>query len=435
MRSLVTRLLRLAWPVMLSRLGIMGMGVCDAIVVGQLAPAELSHQALGWAPTSVMLVTSIGLLTGVQVLAARALGANNPAQAGGAWQRGLVVAAISGGLASLLAWLLGPHVFTFFGVDAELAEPSARVMRVLVYSVPLHLGYVATAYFAEAIQRPLASTVLMWIANLINLVLNLWLVPRHGAIGSAWATVGARLFLMVSLAIWVLRLPDAAHLGLRSRASAPSYREFLGVGGAAALSQAAEAGAFSGMTIIAGRLGPHAIASYQILLNLLAVVFMFALGLATATAVLTSEAIGRSEPRAAARVSWVGLAVNTGLMLVIAALTLALAHPIARAYTIDTQIALTVAGLMPLMAAAITADGGQAVVAGALRAQRDNWFPTASHIFAYALVMPVLGFVLAEARGQGVRGLLQAIILASMLSVGVLMLRLWVLTQRGRRTG
>jgi MATE family multidrug resistance protein len=435
MGSLVTRLLRLAWPVVLSRLGIMGMGVCDAIVVGQLAPDELSHQALGWAPTSVMLVTSIGLLTGVQVLAARAIGANTPAEAGGAWQRGLVVAAVSGGAAALLAWLLGPNVFTFFGVDAELAEPSARVMRVLVYSVPLHLGYVATAFFAEAIQRPLASTALMWFANLLNLLLNLWFVPRHGAIGSAWATVGARLFLMVSLTIWVLRLPDAARLGLRSRASAPSYREFLGVGAAAALSQAAEAGAFSGMTIIAGRLGKHAIASYQILLNLLAVVFMFALGVATATAVLTSEAIGRSEPRTAARVSWVGLAVNTGLMSIIAALTLALAHPIARAYTVDRQIALTVASLMPLMAAAIAADGGQAVVAGALRAQRDNWFPTASHILAYALVMPVLGFVLAEARGHGVRGLLQAIILASVLSVGVLMLRLWVLTQRGRRAG
>ena len=51
MRALLERLLRLAWPVTLARLGIMGMGVVDAIVVGQLAPSELPHQALGWAPT------------------------------------------------------------------------------------------------------------------------------------------------------------------------------------------------------------------------------------------------------------------------------------------------------------------------------------------------------------------------------------------------
>ena len=60
MLSFVPKLLRLAWPVTLARLGIMGMGLCDVIVVGQLAPAELSHQALGWSFTGVALVTGIG---------------------------------------------------------------------------------------------------------------------------------------------------------------------------------------------------------------------------------------------------------------------------------------------------------------------------------------------------------------------------------------
>jgi MATE family multidrug resistance protein len=430
MASLVLRLLRLAWPVSLSRLGIMGMGVCDAVMVGQLAPHELAHQALGWAPTQVMLVSGIGLLTGVQVLAARGLGAGKPEQAGGAWQRGLVVSAIAGVFAAAVAWLLGARIYTFFGVAPELAEPAARLMRILSFSVPLHLAYITTAYLVEALQRPLASTVIMWLANIVNLAINLWLVPQYGALGSAWATFGARLFLAIGLATWVLCLKDAPRLGLRQRQAAPGYREFLRVGGAAALSQAAEAGAFSGMTMIAGRLGAAAIASYQIMLNLLSVVFMIALGMSSATAVLASEAIGREQPAAAARVGWTGLWVNTGLMSCIAVLVVTFAHAIARAYTVDTQLVLIVAGLMPLAAAAMAADGGQVVVAGALRAQRDNWFPTASHVFAYAFVMPFLGFMLAETRRHGVAGLLEAIIGASIVSVGVLMSRLWVLTQR-----
>ena len=44
------------------------MALVDVIVVGQLAPDELPHQALGWAPTAVFLVAAIGLLQGVQVL-------------------------------------------------------------------------------------------------------------------------------------------------------------------------------------------------------------------------------------------------------------------------------------------------------------------------------------------------------------------------------
>jgi MATE family multidrug resistance protein len=422
--SIAPRLMRLAWPVAIARLGIMGMGLVDVIVVGQLVPRELPHQALGWAPTGVFLVTGIGLLTGVQVLAARAVGAGVPESAGGAWRRGLIVAAVGGALAVALMWAGGARLFTVFGVAPGLAEPSAAVMRILALSVPLHLAYVATAFFLEAIQRPMASMVVMWAANIVNLVLNLLLVPDHGAIGSAWSTVGARFFLAGVLIFWVLTMKSGVRYGVRTRSRAPSFGALLTVGAAAAISQAAEAGAFSGMTIIAGRIGESEVAAYQILLNLLAVVFMIALGLAAATAVLTSEAIGRKAPRDAAQASWTGLALNTVCMLAVSVAIFVFAHPIARAYTADRGLVVLIAGLMPLTAAVLAPDGGQVVAAAALRARGDNWFPTASHLLAYALVMPVLGFALAEASGHGVAGLMHAILWSSVLSVGVLCVRL-----------
>ena len=88
----------------------MGMGLCDAVVVGRLAPAQLPHQALGWAPTSVMLVTGIGLLTGVQVLAARALGANTPEKAGGALQRGMFVSVLGGAASIAFAYAVRERI-------------------------------------------------------------------------------------------------------------------------------------------------------------------------------------------------------------------------------------------------------------------------------------------------------------------------------------
>jgi MATE family multidrug resistance protein len=430
MRALVPKLLRLAWPVTLARLGIMGMGLCDVMVVGQLAPTELPHQALGWAPTGVLLVTGVGLLTGVPVLAARGIGAGQATMAGGAWQRGLVVSAIGGALATLLIWVAGARIFTLFGISPELAEPSAAVMRILALSVPLHLIYVATSFLVESMQRPMASTIVMWAANLLNLGLNLLWVPAHGAIGSAWATCGARAFLVVALGAWVLCMPDAQRFGLRTRVSAPSYRSFFGVGSAAALSQAAEASAFSGMTILAARSGGQAVASYQILLNILAVVFMVSLGFSTATTVLTSDGVGRKSPRDAARASWTGFLLNTGMMLMIALGLMLFAGPIARAYTADLSIASLVASLMPLAAAALSPDGGQVVIAASLRAHGDNWFPTASHVLAYAFIMPTLAVTLCEIMGMGVTGLMHAIVWSSLLSVSVLGARLWTLTRR-----
>ncbi|HEX6241486.1 MAG TPA: MATE family efflux transporter, partial [Polyangiales bacterium] len=218
-RPVVNRLLGLAWPVALARLGIMGMGVVDAIVVGQMAPSELPHQALGWAPTAIFVVSAIGLLTGVQVLAARALGEGQPAHAGAALRHGLVLSLIAGVLSGLCLWLGGAHLFTAVGIEPALAVPAARVMRVLAFSIPLHLVYVACAFFLEAIQRPLASTWVMWIANVVNLGLNLLLVPRYGAVGSAWATVGARAFLACALLCCIVLMRDATHFGVRGSAA------------------------------------------------------------------------------------------------------------------------------------------------------------------------------------------------------------------------
>lgn len=431
-RPYIVDLMRLAGPVALARLGIIGMALADVIVVGQLTPDELPHQALGWAPTAVFLVGAIGLLQGVQIWAARSIGEKNPEGAGVALRRGLVLAAAAGLISTALMWLAGERLFTVFGIQPALAAPSTPVMMILALSVPLHLLYVAGTFFLEAIKKPGVSTAVMWAANGINLTLNLLWVPEHGAVGSAWATVGARVFLAGALLAWIFFLRDGAHYGVRKLgAPGPSYRALLAVGVAAAVSQAVEAGAFSAMTVIAGRLGPHVVAAYQIMLNLLAFVFMVALGLAAATAVLVSEAIGRQAPADAARAGWTGIALNALAMIVAAIAMLMFAEPIGRAYTADIPLAALIASLMWIAAMVLHPDGAQVVVASALRARGDNWFPTFSHIAAYAIVMPILGYWLAEVQGHGVPGLLFAIFWASVLSAAVLLARWWALARAG----
>ena len=430
-RSYVADLLRLAGPVALARLGIIGMAISDVVVVGQLAPHELPHQALGWAPTAVFLVAAIGLLQGVQVLAARSLGEGNPQGAGVVLRRGLVLAVVAGAASVGLMWWGGERLYSTFGVEADLVPLSARVMNVLALSIPLHLAYIAGTYFLEAIKKPAISTIVMWLANGVNLGLNLLWVPEHGAVGSAWATVGARVFLAGGLLIWIFLLRDGATYGVRKLgAKGYGFGALLAVGVASAVSQAVEAGAFSGMTVIAGRLGANVVAAYQILLNLMAFVFMIALGMAAATAVLVSEAIGRKAPHDAARAGWTGIGLNEMSMIIAALAIFVFATPIGHAYTADVQLAALISSLIWICALVLHPDGAQVVTASALRARGDNWFPTFSHILAYAVVMPLLGYWLAEHLRMGVPGLLFAICGASVLSAGVLLLRWWAIADK-----
>lgn len=431
-RSFVAPLLRIAGPVALARLGIIGMALVDVIVVGQLAPDELPHQALGWAPTAVFLVAAIGLLQGVQVLAARSIGEGNKQGAGIALRRGLILGLVAGIVSAIAMWLAGARLFTVFGIEAELAGPSTPVMNILALSIPLHLLYIAGTYFLEAIKKPGISTAVMWLANGVNLALNLWWVPEHGAVGSAWATVGARVFLAGVLLLCIFLLRDGVTFGVRNSkdAKGPGYSALLAVGAAAAVSQAVEAGAFSAMTVIAGRISADVVAGYQIVLNLMALVFMVALGLAAATAVLVSEAIGRKAPSDAARAGWTGIGLNAIGMVLCAAGILIFADPIGRGYTADLPLAALISSLMWIAALVLLPDGTQVVTASALRSRSDNWFPTFSHILAYAGVMPVLGWWLAEHHNMGVAGLLFAIFWSSVLSALVLLARWWAIADK-----
>ena len=54
-RADLERLLKLSGPVVLARLGIMTMGLMDAIVVGRYSAEQLGFHAMAWAPTSVVL--------------------------------------------------------------------------------------------------------------------------------------------------------------------------------------------------------------------------------------------------------------------------------------------------------------------------------------------------------------------------------------------
>src|SRR6516165_7883242 len=82
-RDDLRRLARLAGPVVAARVGVMTMGLTDTVVVGRYSAEQLGYLALGWAGTSAVLGSAMGLLSGVQVMASRALGEGRPDATGG----------------------------------------------------------------------------------------------------------------------------------------------------------------------------------------------------------------------------------------------------------------------------------------------------------------------------------------------------------------
>ncbi len=425
-RAATRDLLTLAWPVILARIGIMTMGLTDAIVVGRYSATELAHHSLAWAPTSVIITTAVGLLLGVQVMTARMLGEGRPDQAGAVLRRGLSYATQIG-VASMLALIVfGPWALTQLNLEDGLGEGARPALIVFSLSMPAYLISVAAQFFLEALGKPKPGMIAMWVANGVNLALNLVLVPDllgiglFGAEASAWATFAARASLAVFLVIYILRLPEARALGVFAKPARDKVaeREQVKIGAGSGASYFIEVGAFALMTIIAGQLGTAETAAWAIVLNIAAIVFMIPMGLSSATAVVVGRAYGASDPRGVLRNGLVGIAVVTVLTLIVALVVWPTAPLLIAAYNRDPALAALAVPALVLATLFFVADGIQVVAAQANRAAGDVWWPTIMHFTAYGAIMMPLGWWLAHDQGLGigVNGLVWAVIIASLVS-------------------
>ena len=285
-RTELAELLKLSGPVVISRLGIMAMGLSDAIVVGRYSATQLGYHALGWAPTSVVVTMAIGLLSGVQVMTARAIGQGRLHETGAVLRRGLGYSLWIGLASAGVLALFGPIFLHAIGLERSLADGSSRVLMVFCLSLPGYALSVSASFWMEGLSRPGPGAWAMWIANAVNLALDLILVPGHfgfpalGAMGGAWATTGARTFLAVFMLGYIALMPQARAMGVFDKPECDRAAEVeqRRIGYGAGASNFFEVAAFASMNIIAGWIGGLAVAAWAIVLNIAAIVFMVPLG-------------------------------------------------------------------------------------------------------------------------------------------------------------
>ena len=425
-RATLKDLLNLAWPVVLARIGIMTMGLTDAIVVGHYASRELAYHSLAWAPSSVVLTTAVGLMMGVQILTARLRGEGRHAEIGAVLRRG-VVYAIQIGVAAMLALaVFGPWVMQNVRFGEGLGEGASGPLVVFALSMPAYLISIAGQFFLEGLSKPKPGMWAMWVANGVNIGLNLLLVPDllglgvDGAIASAWATFGARTALAVFLVIYILRLPEAKTWNLWAKPARDRAveREQVKVGLGAGASNFIEVGAFAAMTLIAGMLGTNETASWAIVINMSAIVFMLPMGLSSATAVLVGRAYGAQDRAGVMRAGLAGIGVVAVLTLIVALVIWPTATVVVGAYTVDPALIAIAGPALVLATLFFVADGIQVVAAQANRAAGDVWWPTIMHFLSYGAIMMPLGWFLAHR--IGVDGLVWAVIIASLVSGALL---------------
>ena len=438
----VRELMRQAAPVIVARSGVMLLALVDTIMVGRYAAEELAVLGLGLTLVTTMLLAGIGLMMGTLVLAAACWGRGDLAACGVVWRRSLVYAAALGAMMAVVC-AFGEPLLLRLGQAPDLAGRAAPVVAVLGFGLLPQLVFVTTQFFLEGIKRPVPGMLMMLAANGLNVALNWMLVYGHlglppmGALGSAWATTIVRTCLASAAVLYVLTMADRGrYLAADPNVSPPPARLQRRLGYASGISIGVEGAAFNTLGLFAGWLGAMPLAAYTIGLNLIAFVFMVAVGFGAATAVQVGAACGRGDLHKARLAGWTGLAMATAVMTLIALAIASAPTSIVALYTNDATLARTTAPVIAFVALVVVAAAGQGVMAGAVRGLGDTWVASGLHAAAFVLVMVPAGWLSAIVAGRGVVGLFEGMLLGCATAWAVLAWRFRRLTatrQRGER--
>lgn len=406
-------MLALAVPVILSELGWITMGIVDTYMVKDLGPAAIGAVGTGSTIFMTVMVFGMGALFSLDTYVSRSFGEGKIDDCH-RWlfagvQLAAVMAVVLTGIAAFVVWVM-PR----FGLHPQVLAIIRPYVAIEIACVAPLLLYAVFRRYLQAMNavRPVMAALIS--ANVVNafgnwlLINGHWGCPAMGTNGSAWATVGARVYLAAFLGIVILwrerRRPSGLH-EVRVVIDRARVWTLARLGVPAACQIALEVGVFAAASALAGRISPAAIAANQVVLNIASFVFMIPLGLSAGAAVRTGQAIGRKDPVGVRLAGRAALLLASLFMMATALLYVIMPRQLLGIFTADATVLRVGTTVLYVYGALQLFDAWQVVATGALRGLGDTRTPMLLNVVGHWGIGLPVGAWLCFHRGWGVVGL------------------------------
>src|SRR5262245_14787906 len=163
--------LKLAVPLAMAQVGMMALGVEDAVMVGRVSGDALAAVALGNVYTLAFMVLGQGILLSLDPLVAQAHGKSDRLEIERSFQRGLVMALVLSAPFTALFAVAEP-VLRALRQPPEVVPIAAQYARAITPGVPAFFLFVVLRQSLQAmsIVRPVLISVLL--GNASNIFIN-----------------------------------------------------------------------------------------------------------------------------------------------------------------------------------------------------------------------------------------------------------------------
>ncbi|MCS2165200.1 MATE family efflux transporter DinF [Scandinavium manionii] len=265
---------RLALPMIFSNITVPLLGLVDTAVIGHLdSPVYLGGVAIGSMATSFLFMLLLFLRMSTTGLTAQAYGAQDPVRLARALVQPLLLALGAGLVIVVFRTPLIDLALHIVGGSDAVLEQARRFLEIRWLSAPASLANLVLLGWLLGVQYARAPVILLVVGNVLNIVLDLWLVMglHMNVQGAALATACseyATFFIGLLMVRRVLHLRGIS-LDMLKEAWRGNIRRLLALNRDIMLRSLLLQLCFGALTVFGARLGSDIVAVNAVLMTML----------------------------------------------------------------------------------------------------------------------------------------------------------------------
>lgn len=411
-----TATLRLGLPIAVGQLGVIIVGFADTAMVGHYSTDALA--AAAFVNNLFTLVTFIlmGYSYGLTPLVSGLYGCGKQEEAGGVLKNalgaGLVFSAVLCGVMGVLYFFL-EHM----GQPFELLPLIKPYYLLGLLGIVFVLLFNVLRQFCDGITDTSVGMWALLAGNTLN-VLGNWLLiggvgpfPELGLMGAGWATLAARVLMVVVLAGFLMWRKRYVRFRVGFSATRLSLREMLHINRVSlpvSIQMGLETGSFTFSAVMAGWLGAVELAAYQILVTVGTLGFLFYYSFAAGASIRVAAFVGTNDWIQVRHAERAGRHILCALAAIASLCMLLFATPLVSVFTADARVVTVALSLIVLLVVYQFGDAMQICYANVLRGTGHVMSMMKVAFVSYILINIPLAYVLSFPLGFGLHGIYAA---------------------------
>lgn len=429
----VVALLRLAMPVSLSQLLMVGMTATDTIVAGNAGAVELAGMSLGANVWNIVLLFFMGIGMATQPLIAKKYGSGDNQKVREQLIQSIWMCLLLG-LFAVLVTLFISIMISELNFEPALSEIASDYLFIsMLGTLPLTLipAFRGTLEGVGETQLVLFVSVIGFLINIpldIAFVNGLGWIPPLGGSGCALATGIVSWGMLFSYCFLLRFNRKLKKLSLLRSIKSPDIvliKKTFEFGLPIGLSICLELSMFSAVVVFISYLGIVQASAHAIAMTIASMSFVLYLGLGQGVTIRASQFLGAHQGGLANRAALVGLFSNIAISLIVCVVFVLGGSYLVGLFTSDRSVSTIAVTLLYYAAMFQVADCLQVTIISILRAYGDTSSPLFAQCFVYLLcAIPAGGIIIHTEAFEALKNpeALWSVIIVSLVTVSIILI-------------